>query len=226
MKQIDRKRVVSVLEAHTRRVTLSELAARGKKHVRVISGEKALELIEAVVDETIVRRVGELADEDRDGIVRQANEQFQRLTRLQLAAEELVQKQGGLIEKQAGLIQEQEGQITELETKAQRDTSSVADLESRFQAALDETIDRIGKVLQNVTARPIDHPVEATEALISNLFDQEHEMECNLSQLDVEVSTARHGIAGSLARLRQLLKPLGPDDEPGVRTRVHRAQKQ
>lgn len=226
MKPIDRKRVVSVLEAHTRRVTLSELAARGKKHVRVISGEKALELIEAVVDETIVRRVGELADEDRDGIVRQANEQFQRLTRLQLAAEELVQKQGGLIEKQAGLIQEQEGQITELETKAQRDTSSVADLESRFQAALDETIDRIGKVLQNVTARPIDHPVEATEALISNLFDQEHEMECNLSQLDVEVSTARHGIAGSLARLRQLLKPLGPDDEPGVRTRVHRAQKQ
>ncbi len=60
MKREDRKSVASVIEEHCERLSLKQLAAKGTSHVRVISGERALQLIEAVVDEVIGKHSGEL----------------------------------------------------------------------------------------------------------------------------------------------------------------------
>jgi chromosome segregation ATPase len=286
MKHEDRQRVAEVIERNTQRVALGELAAAGKSHVRVISGERALELIEAVVDQAIARR-GELADLDRGRIVAEANEQFQRVARIQADAEALVHQQKDLIagqsariaeleqrlqkanallkrgqrrldnaretilnydveidrlaaqvKRDAGIVEELRSGLKERTAEAQglqdllrtfsgrgaadgiselratvealvqklgeRDAAAAKQLEHRFEAGLDRTLEKISKTLHAATARPLDRPVEATDAMLARLFDRASDMESNLSRLDVEVSTAQTGIEESLARLKRL----------------------
>jgi len=292
MRREDRKRVADVIESNTRRVSLDELALKGKRHVRVISGAKTLELIEAVVDKTIALRAGELRDLDRDRVVEEANEQFQRVARMQADAEALVHQQKELIAGQTQRIGRLEFQVTKaaaalkrrdrrlknasetilnydreierlagqvkadagliddlrenLESRAQevkrlqgllqtlgeelaaartqsrvdadlreeffelkkllstRESAAGADLESRFEKSMERTLDRISKTLHSAVARPLDRPVEATDVVVSRIFDQAAEMDSNLSRLDVEISTTKAGIEKSLERLKRL----------------------
>jgi chromosome segregation ATPase len=132
MEREDRRTVASILEANTERVPVEELAARGRSHVRVISGQKTLELIEAVVNRTIARRAGEMAgeiaDRDRRRIVEEANEQFQRVSRMQSEAEQL-------IEQQRGLIARKEGEIAELRRRLKAAAGSLKRRERRLENA-------------------------------------------------------------------------------------------
>ncbi|MHC4411302.1 MAG: hypothetical protein ACYS0F_20150 [Planctomycetota bacterium] len=82
MKKQDRDTVVGAIESHTERVSLDRLAAEGKSHVRVISGEKATSIIEAVVNQVISERTGV----DRAALVREATERFEVLAREQAEA--------------------------------------------------------------------------------------------------------------------------------------------
>jgi len=120
MKPEDRQRVAEAIERNTQRVALGELAAAGKSHVRVISAEKTLALIEAVVDRTIARRAGELADVDRERLVQEANEQFQRVVRIQADAEALGEQQRDLIKNQAARIAALEQAIRKAASVAKR----------------------------------------------------------------------------------------------------------
>lgn len=310
MKQEDRQRVADVIEKNTQRVALGELAAAGKSHVRVISAEKTLELIEAIVGQVIARRAGELAEVDRERVVKEANEQFQRVVRIQADAEALVQQQRELIAGQAtrvaaleqavrkaasvvkrhekrlgnaretilsydqeierlaaqvrrdaeviddlkkGLLERvtevqglrellrtvtaevektreraaAEG-VAELRTElaemksllkaggghenvetllarlSERESASTQQLERSFEAGLQKTLDKVSRTLHLATARPLDRPVEATDAMLARIFDRADEMDSNLSRLEVEVSTTRAGIEDSLDRLKRL----------------------
>jgi len=306
MRQEDRHRVAEVIERNTQRVALGELAAAGKSHVRVISAEKTLELIEAIVDKTIALRAGELAEVDRDRVVKEANEQFQRVVRIQADAEALVEQQKGMIASQAARVaaleqavrkaasvakrhekrlgnaretivsydQEIErlaaqvrrdaeviedlrkgleerasevaglrdllrGLTAETETRAaagvaalrselaemkallntgapsgtvdtllerlsEREAASTERLEQRFEEGLKKTLDKVSRTLHLATAKPLDRPVEATDAMLARIFDRADEMDSNLSRLEVEASTAKAGIEGSLDRLKRL----------------------
>ncbi len=311
VKPEDRHRVAEVIEKNTERVALGELAAAGKSHVRVISGEKTLAIIEAIVDQTIARRAGELADVDRERVVREANEQFQRVVRIQADAEALVQQQKELIAGQAariagleqavrkaasvskrhekrlgnaretilsydqeierlaaqvrrdaeaidGLkkgIDERVGEVqglrellraltaevtagrdrgaadvkselaemrsalkaldakpgagheaveTLLARLEEREAANTQQIERRFEAGLQKTLEKVSKTLYGATARPVDRPVEATDAMLARIFDRADEMESNLSRLEVEMSTTRAGIEDSLDRLKRL----------------------
>lgn len=310
MKQEDRHRVAEVIEQNTQRVALGELAAAGKSHVRVISAEKTLAIIEAIVGQTIARRAGELAEVDRERVVKEANEQFQRVVRIQADAEALVQQQKELIAGQAARVaaleqglrkaasvvkrhekrlgnaretilsydQEIErlaGQVrrdaevidqlrkglleraTEVqglrellqaltaeaerarergaaegvaelrselaEMKAllktgaanetadallarlsEREAASTQQMEHRFEKGLQRTLESVSKTLHLATARPVDRPVEATDAMLARIFDRADEMDSNLSRLEVEVTTTRAGIEDSLDRLKRL----------------------
>jgi len=306
MRQEDRHRVAEVIERNTQRVALGELAAAGKSHVRVISAEKTLELIEAIVDKTIALRAGELAEVDRDRVVKEANEQFQRVVRIQADAEALVEQQKEMIASQAarvaaleqairkaasvakrhekrlgnaretivsydqeierlaaqvrrdaeviedlrkgleerasevaglrdllrGLTAETEARAAEgvtalrselaemkallqtgapsgtvdtlLERLSEREAASTERLEQRFEEGLKKTLDKVSKTLHLATARPLDRPVEATDAMLARIFDRADEMDSNLSRLEVEASTAKAGIEGSLDRLKRL----------------------
>ena len=285
MKQEDRHRVADVIERNTQRVALGELAAAGKSHVRVISAEKTLELIEAIVDQTITRRAGEIAEVDRERVVKEANEQFQRVVRIQADAEALVQQQREMIAAQAtrvaaleqGLrkaasvvkrhekrlgnaretilsydqeIERLAGQVrrdaevidqlrkgleeraaegvaelhselaemkallkagaanetveTLLARLSEREAASTEDLEHRFEKGLQKTLDKVSRTLHAATARPLDRPVEATDAMLARIFDRADEMDSNLSRLEVEITTTRAGIEDSLDRLKRL----------------------
>ena len=306
MKQEDRHRVAEVIEQNTQRVALGELAAAGKSHVRVISAEKTLAIIEAIVGQTIARRAGELAEVDRERVVKEANEQFQRVVRIQADAEALVQQQKELIAGQASRVaaleqglrkaaavvkrhekrlgnaretilsydqeierlagqvrrdadliedlrkalEERAGEVHGLrellrglnaegearagagvaelrselaEMKAllktgaanenvdallarlsEREAASTQQMEHRFEKGLQKTLESVSKTLHLATARPVDRPVEATDAMLARIFDRADEMDSNLSRLEVEVTTTRAGIEDSLDRLKRL----------------------
>lgn len=279
MKDDDRKLLSSVIEQNAQRVTVEELARRGNRHVRVISGTKTLELIEAIVDRTIARRAGELADADRDRIVQEAEQQFRQVSRIQAEAEGLIGQQkahiqqlqreiqaerakqkelvlalrrrekrlsnarrtidsydgeierlarqvredASLIERLKGEIEQRQAQLPGLVEGAvekilarlsEREASSGTALEDRFRASLDESLDKIRKTLHSATARAVDRPVEATDVLVSKVFDDEDSMDTNLGRLDVHVSTMREGITSSLDRLRRMREEaLAPDED-------------
>ncbi len=326
MKREDKKRVTSILEQNAQRVPIVELAAKGKSHVRVISGEKAMQLLEAVVDDAISRRSNEAIDADRDRIVGEANEQFKRVARIQAEAESLIDTQKQLIQGQDQRIRDLEGkvrrvaasagrrekrlanaretilnydqEIERLANKAQGDASLIAELrqalvartqevervqgllgdlrteissirdggagrdeldavrndmaemknflqslseqnaaasrdsidvmlsrlqeressqsvelENRFAATMNSTLDRISKTLHRATAQPVDSPIEATDALVSRIFDGSMEMESNLARLDVDETTENDGISKSLDRLRRMRERALSDDD-------------
>jgi chromosome segregation ATPase len=315
MQQEDRSRVADVIEKNTQRVALGELAAAGKSHVRVISAEKTLQLIEAIVDQTIARRAGQLAEVDRERVVKEANEQFQRVARIQADQEALVQQQREMIAQQASrvLVLEQglrkaasvvkknekrlansretilsyDQEIERLAAQVRRDAEVIEDLrkgieeraaevkglrdllhaltseaetraaagvtelrtelaemkaflkagapqgsvedllarlgereaavseqfERRFEAGLQKTLESVSKTLHLATGRPLDRPVEATDAMLARIFDRADEMDTNLSRLEVEVSTTKADIEGSLDRLKRLREQANGDGE-------------
>lgn len=145
MKNNDRRRVSSVLERNTKRIPIEELAARGRRHVRVISGERALELLEAVVDDVIARRSGEIAAADRERIVAEAETDFRRAASIHAEAQDLIEQQKAMI---AELHRERDQLV-------QRDHELVGALrrrEKRLQnmrqtiLAYDGEIDRLAKI--------------------------------------------------------------------------------
>ena len=94
-----------------------------------------------------------------------------------------------------------------------KQAATKVEMESSFQARLDETLDHIGKALQAATAKPIDRRVEATDVFISKMFDDESVMESNLQNLDLKVSTAKQSISKSLERLKEL-RGSDPEEDP------------
>jgi chromosome segregation ATPase len=147
MQHEDRRSVSDAIESNTRRVTLDDLAREGKRFVRVVSGEKTLQLIEAIVDETIARRAGEIAEVDRTRIVSETSEQFQRVSRIQAEAESLTREQGRI-------IVEQRERVGELESRVKRAAGSLQRRERRLANAretilnYDTEIDRLAKQVQ------------------------------------------------------------------------------
>jgi hypothetical protein len=230
MKKQDRDTVVGAIESQTERVSLDRLAAEGKSHVRVISGEKATSIIEAVVNQVISERTGV----DRAALVREATERFEVLAREQAEAAariKLLEKKVRSRERRLANARETilsydaeiqrladrlrvEAKWEELRELIQAQGSSKAtDLDERFKSAMNDAVDRLGKTIRAATSSPIDNSVEATDALVAGLFDNPEDLDSNLAGLDVEVSTAEGGIGASLARLRAMRDAIDESQE-------------
>ena len=82
----------SVIRANTERRSLEELKAAGKKHVRVVSGEKVMQLIQAVVEDAIAREANEKVAKDRDQIVANTRREFDRVMKFQAEQEAEVRR--------------------------------------------------------------------------------------------------------------------------------------
>lgn len=348
----------AAIEANTERRSLEELAAQGKKHVRVVSGDKVVKLIQAIVDDAIQREAAALSKKDRDRIVSETKQQFDRVVKIQADQDAVIQEQKRLLDqhkqradeavkareefsraleqertekgrreerlavlekaraeaeqalheasererkaervlgkletRQENLkttLQSYEGEIDRLteqlrdaaalieelrsrleareqeiaaakdastsqsvsdlraelaEMKAvlleqakkpagadeetvaalfakltERDSASTAQLEERFSAQMDKTLDEIGKTLRAATAKPLDDVVEATDVLVSRIFDHGDEMKTNLGSLDVEERTSKTKIASNLERLKAMRmgsKKAEPESEGG-----------
>lgn len=84
------KGIGDVIKAHTTEKSIDELKASGKKRVRVVSGQRVMEIIQAIVDDTIDREVGEITKRDRDRIVSDTRERFDRVLKMQTDLEQTV----------------------------------------------------------------------------------------------------------------------------------------
>ena len=96
--------------------------------------------------------------------------------------------------------------VTEL---AARESKATEALEERFGATLDKTLDEIGKTVRSATAGPVDRPVEATDALIGKVFDEDGDLESNYGDIAATGTRSTTGIARNLERLRALRQGAG-----------------
>jgi len=83
----------AAIEANTERRTLDQLKAQGKRSVRVVSGEKVMQIITAIVNDVVDREVGDATERDRDRIVHETKQQFDRVLKIQADQEALLQEQ-------------------------------------------------------------------------------------------------------------------------------------
>ncbi len=72
-----------VIKANTIEKSIDELRAEGKKRVRVVSSERVMAIIQAIVDDTIASEVGEITKRDRDRIVSDTQDRFSRVLKMQ-----------------------------------------------------------------------------------------------------------------------------------------------
>ena len=121
----------SVIKANTESKTLEELAAQGKRRVRVVSGQKVMRLIQAIVDDTIQRATLENAQKDRDRIVSETKGQFDRVLRIQQEQDEVIREQKELAEKYRREKDDAERRVQELELDAARVRRQSDDLTER-----------------------------------------------------------------------------------------------
>jgi hypothetical protein len=302
-----------VIKANTTEKSIDELRAEGKHRVRVVSSERVMAIIQAIVDDTINSEVGEITSRDRERIVSDTQDRFSRVLQMQQDLEQKVDNLRGslrdtelqrdslgadkaLLESQLASARRVDGdadavaklsrdliRVRDAVERAPRDAgvlddaavSRVADklaarevqstrritaefddlrtrlhdavaelhdeiaalsargvdaderrrqtvrelsdqiarsaavqshaLETNFKGALEQALDKITRTMERATARPIETSGEATEVLLSKIFDgPDGEVTSNLDQLEVEARRSRDGIAKSVGRLRAM----------------------
>jgi len=211
MKNEDRKNLASVIQANTQRMTVKQLAARGKeRHVRVITNKQILELIEAVVDTTISQRVGEMSEQTRQEVIEQSKQEFNRASRLAQDSQSLIQQQKQIITEQRARLEELEKQVAE---SAARDLVRET-REKKFETRLansQETIKNYDEEFRKLTEQ-----VQVDATLIDELRAGLQQREAELQRLqgaldqasrveeDGRIDTLREELAAMRASFQQL----------------------
>ncbi|MHC4931262.1 MAG: hypothetical protein ACYTGV_03630 [Planctomycetota bacterium] len=88
----------AAIEANTEERSLEDLRAEGKQNVRIVSGERVFQIIDAIVHDVINGEVGQITERDRDRIVKQTKQEFDRVLQLQAKQDGLIRGQKDLIE--------------------------------------------------------------------------------------------------------------------------------
>jgi hypothetical protein len=112
--------------------------------------------------------------------------------------EELARLAGELVQVQQWLAR--------LETVC---TGSARDLDSRLEQSMQRLIDRFTRAVVAATSPPIENRVEATDALLGKMLDDEPEKNSNIQDVVVIESRSGHSIERSLERLRKTRKSPG-----------------
>jgi len=234
MKEEERQSVASVIEANSQRVTLEELATRGKRQFRVISKNTAMRLIEAAVEDAIRQGASDVAHTDRERIVAEAKDQFQRVSQVQAESEAMIRQQTELIAGQQARIQQLEQTEQELRQQVDADSRLSSEWEKtthhqaqalqQAQQHLQETAQREQKATRALarlnrrltTARQTitryDQEIERLAVqikedalLIEQLRSQVHEREEELSRLEGLMAVLGQELA--VARQRDAVEP-------------------
>ncbi len=188
----------SVIEANTERRSLEQLAAQGKKHVRVISGERVMELIRAVVDDVIAREVGALSQKDRDRIVAETKVQFDRVSKIQAESEGVVREQKEMLADYKRRVEETEAREKELAGKVEAERRALASREEAHQ--------RLAAELERARAALKDEQIRHA-AEVMGLRQEAQQAQANQSasssELVREAREAQKSLAGELAEARR-----------------------
>ena len=184
----------SVIRAHTESKTLEELAAQGKRRVRVVSGSKVIKLIQAIVDDSIQRGTLENAQADRDRIVSETKGQFERVLRIQQEQDEVIRQQKELA---AGFRTEKEAaerRVHDLKELIETERSDNGRREGKLVGGYQERIARLEEERRDLQGRLDDARMpgeEKAELDRARLRVQELEAESALSRRQSEDLTER-----------------------------------
>lgn len=188
MKNEDRKNLASVIQANTQRMTVKQLAARGKeRHVRVITNKQILQLIEAVVDTTISQRVGEMSAQTRQEIVEQSKQEFDRASKLAQDSQGLIQQQKQIITEQRARLEKLDAQAEETSAREQERRAQLEKLQKRL-ANSQETIKSFDAEFKKVAEQ-----VEVDAALIEELRTGLQQREAEIQRLQGALEQASKG---------------------------------
>ncbi len=211
LKREERRNVASAIVRRSRRLSLEELAARGKRHVRVLTAGEAFQEIESVVNETSSERANEIAHRDRAWVFEEAKQQFDRAAQLRNDSERLVREQSELIRQDADRVAELEKRLRDellelkssvkaLEEKSsrpdpeymeklfdelsRREEASRTALESRLETTMSATIDAVRRTVMAALKGTGDTSVDATSLIVAKVLDDEgRALESNVAGL-------------------------------------------
>jgi len=116
------------INAHSERRSIDDLAAQGKRHVRVVSKRRVLELIEHIVDQAIQREALEMASNDRDRIVAETRDQFDRAMRARSEQDNKLRDARSAAERLEGDVAELRRTVSRLESDVAIERDAVAAL--------------------------------------------------------------------------------------------------
>jgi hypothetical protein len=164
MKRTAREDLTAVIRQNSIRRTLSDLAAEGKAHVRVVSSQKVIELIEAIVDDAIRREAGEMARQDRDRIVDESRGEFRKVLAIQAKQDEQVRKSREEAEEQRKRSDDLTARLT-----AERENRMTCEEQLRVESR--ESLGRVEGKLRQVESE-LQRAREAAEKAISRAIDE------------------------------------------------------
>ena len=206
MKEEERKNVASVIEANSKRVTLQELAKRGNRQFRVISKNAAMELIEAAVEDAIRQGANKVVENDREQIVAEVQDQFQRVSQIQAESEAHIHQQNDLIASQEERIQ----QLEQAEQEFQKQTELV----TTQQAQIDQ-LKQAEQELQKQTEL-----IATQQAQIEQLKQAEQELRNQVdtdARLSVEREQTTHHQAQALEQAQEHLRETAQREQKATR---------
>ncbi len=179
-------------------MSLEELAARGQRHVRVLTAGEAFEEIEAVVDETSTKRADEIAGRDRAWVFEEAKDQFDQAARLRTDSARLIREQTQTVRQDADRVaalekklrkelQEVKSSLKALEEKSstpdpetmeslfdelsRREESNRSEWEARLETTMNATIDAVRRTVMAALKGTRDTTVDATQLIVAKVLD-------------------------------------------------------
>jgi DNA repair exonuclease SbcCD ATPase subunit len=218
----------AAIEANTQRCTLDELKARGKKHVRIVSGDKVMQIIKAIVSDIVDREVGELTQQDRERIVAETKQEFDRVVKMQADQDAMLQEQKDISKQYKAKFdaaqEEQQrlhGQIEEVRAEyAEREEK----LRAESQARINELKDRLTSTEELVTEATQEK--ERLERMLEDERRQHGEhVERVKADYEARIETLMAEQKGLLARMKDEKGAAGARQEQALAKMQERAQK-
>ncbi len=126
--------LTSAIHANSQRRSLDELAAEGKKHVRVVSAKKVMQLITANVDDAIDRGTSQKTKQNRERIIGETKEQFDRVMKLQAQQDAAVRKHRDTADEAREQLNTARDRVRNLVTELEEERVSQAGREAKLLA--------------------------------------------------------------------------------------------
>jgi len=158
----------AAIEANTERRTIDQLKAQGKRHVRVVSGEKVLQIIKAIVQDIVDREVGESTARDRERIVEETKRQFDRVLKLQTDQEQQLSEQKEVTEQYRARLEDAQADYERAQKQIEDLRAQHAEQEAKLLADHHERVrdltEKHGTAAES--ARALEHEKERLAELL------------------------------------------------------------
>jgi hypothetical protein len=195
----------AAIEANTERRTLDQLKAQGKRSVRVVSGEKVMQIITAIVNDVVDREVGDATDRDRDRIVQDTKSQFDRVLKIQADQEALLQEQKDLVGQYRDKLEAAQAEVERVRKQIEDLRAEEGEREAHLIAEHQELLRELNERFMAASTRA--KALEQEKTRLSEMLEEEKRRAAEREQRqeaehDARVEALRKEQAELVARLQ------------------------